>query len=289
MARLVLVPTILLTAIGVYGSMLWTLQISFTSSGILPTGNFVGLEQYFKLFQQDRWHVSYRNMFVLGGLYISVCMIFGFLLAVAMDQGIRGKNVLQTIFLYPIALSLIVTGLAWRWVLNPTTGLEYFVQGLGFSDFKFNLLTNPDLAILTLLIAAVWQGSGLMMAIIFAGLQSIDSELWRASRVDGIPKITMYRRVIIPMLTPVFLTCLVLLAMGVVKSYDLVVAMTGGGPGYATDLPAKFVVDHLFDRANIGRASAAAVLMLLTVIALLVLSSLATRWRQRHQSDERAA
>ncbi|MBN9364403.1 MULTISPECIES: sugar ABC transporter permease [unclassified Devosia] len=287
-AQLVLVPTILLTVIGVYGSMLWTLQISFTSSGLLPTGKFIGLEQYFKLFEQDRWHVSYRNMFVLGGIYMFTCLAFGLLLAIAMDQGVRAKNVLQTIFLYPIALSFIVTGLAWRWVLNPTTGLEYFVQGLGFSGFKFNLLNNPELAIFTLVIAAVWHGSGLMMAIIFAGLQSVDSELWRASRVDGIPKFTMYRRVILPMLLPVFLTCIVLLAMGVVKSYDLVVAMTGGGPGYSTDLPAKFVVDHLFDRANIGRASAAAVLMLLTVIALLVLSSVATRLRKHSQSDQGA-
>lgn len=286
-ARLVLVPTILLTAVGVYGSMLWTMQISLTSSGLLPTGKFVGFDQYAKLFELDRWGVAYRNMFVLGGLYTVFCLGFGLLLAIAMDQGIRARNVLQTIFLYPIALSFIVTGLAWRWVLNPTTGLEYFVQSLGFSDFKFNLITNPDLAIFTLVLASVWHGSGLMMAIIFAGLQSVDGEIWRASRVDGIPKLTMYRRVILPMLAPVFLTCLVLLAMGVVKSYDLVVAMTGGGPGYATDVPAKFVVDHLFERANIGRASAASVLMLLTVIALLFVSSFATRLRKRAQLAER--
>ncbi len=287
-AKLVLVPTILLTAVGVYGSMFWTMQISFTSSGLLPTGNFVGLEQYIKLFQQDRWSVSYRNLFLLGGLYIAFSLSFGLLLAIALDQGIRARSMLQTVFLYPIALSFIVTGLAWRWVLNPTTGLEYFVQGLGFTEFKFNLLTNPDFAIFTLVIAGVWHGSGLMMAIIFAGLQSVDSDIWRASRVDGIPKITMYRRVILPMLLPVFLTCLVLLAMNVVKSYDLVVAMTGGGPGYSTDVPAKFVVDHLFERGNVGRASAASVLMLLTVVVLLVVSSIATRLRKRAQLADEA-
>lgn len=285
-AKLVLLPVILLTAVGVYGSMLWTVQISFTSSGLLPTGKFVGLYQYVELFKQNRWTVAYRNLFLLGGLYIVFCLLFGTLLAVALDQGIRGKNILQTVFLYPIALSFIVTGLAWHWVLNPTTGLEFFVRSLGFEDFRFNLLTNPQLAIFTLVIAGVWHSSGLMMAIIFAGLQSIDGEIWRASRVDGIPKFTMYRRVVIPMLAPVFVTCLVLLAMQVVKSYDLVVAMTGGGPGYSTDVPAKFVVDHLFERANIGRASAASVLMLLTVVILLGCSSLASKWRARAQTEE---
>ncbi|OCJ14426.1 sugar ABC transporter permease [Rhizobium sp. AC44/96] len=286
-AKLVLLPVILLTAVGVYGSMLWTIQISFTSSGLLPTGKFVGLYQYVELFKQNRWTVAYRNLFLLGGLYTAFSLLFGTLLAVALDQGIRGKSYLQTVFLYPIALSFIVTGLAWHWVLNPTTGLEFFVRGLGFEDFRFNLLTNPQLAIFTLVIAGVWHSSGLMMAIIFAGLQSVDGEIWRASKVDGIPKLTMYRRVVIPMLAPVFITCLVLLAMQVVKSYDLVVAMTGGGPGYSTDVPAKFVVDHLFERANIGRASAASVLMLLTVIVLLGCSTLASKWRGRAQTDER--
>ncbi|WP_244499475.1 carbohydrate ABC transporter permease [Rhizobium sp. AC44/96] len=267
--------------------MLWTIQISFTSSGLLPTGKFVGLYQYVELFKQNRWTVAYRNLFLLGGLYTAFSLLFGTLLAVALDQGIRGKSYLQTVFLYPIALSFIVTGLAWHWVLNPTTGLEFFVRGLGFEDFRFNLLTNPQLAIFTLVIAGVWHSSGLMMAIIFAGLQSVDGEIWRASKVDGIPKLTMYRRVVIPMLAPVFITCLVLLAMQVVKSYDLVVAMTGGGPGYSTDVPAKFVVDHLFERANIGRASAASVLMLLTVIVLLGCSTLASKWRGRAQTDER--
>ena len=278
-ARFVLLPTILLTVVGVYGSILWTVNISFTSSGILPNSNYVGFAQYIELVQQDRWQVAYTNLFVFGGLYIAFCIGIGLLLAIAMDQGIRGRSVLQTLFLYPIALSFIVTGLAWRWLLNPTTGLEDFVQNLGFENFVFDWLGNPDMAIFTLVIAGVWHSAGLMMVIIFAGLQSIDGEIWRVGKVDGIPKYRMYLNVALPMLGPVFVTCLVLLAMNVVRSYDLVVAMTGGGPGYSTDVPAKFIVDHLFVRSNIGRASAAATLLLLTVIAILALTSLLSRKR----------
>lgn len=277
LARIVLLPTIILTVVGFYGSILWTVNISFTSSGILPTGKYVGLERYFELWGQDRWQVAYANLFWFGGLYIFFSIAVGMLLAIALDQGVRGRSMLQTIFLFPIALSFIVTGLIWRWLLNPTTGIESYVQGLGFENFSFSWLTDPGMAIFALVIAGVWHSSGLMMVIIFAGLQSIDVEIWRAGRVDGISRFHMYRGVVLPMLVPVLVTCLVLLAMNVVRSYDLVVAMTGGGPGYSTDVPAKYIIDHLFDRANIGRASAGATMLLLTVIAIIGLTSLLGR------------
>lgn len=280
-AKLVLVPTILLCAVGFYGSILWTVLISFTNSSILPRYEFVGLSQYITLFGMDRWHTAYTNMFLFGGFYIAGSLAIGTLLAIALDQGIRAQNIFQTVFLYPIALSFIVTGLAWQWFLNPTTGLQQFVRNMGFEGFTFDWLTRPGLAIYTLVIAGVWHSAGLMMAIIFAGLRSIDAEIWRAGRVDGIPRHRMYWRVILPMLKPLMLTCVVLLAMNVVKSYELIVAMTGGGPGYSTDVPAKFVVDNLFDRANIGRASAAATLMLLSVLIILLFSAWVQRRRVR--------
>ena len=268
-ARLALVPSILFCAIGFYGAMLWTVVISFTNSSIVPRYIFVGLAQYAGLFGMDRWHTAYTNMFLFGGLYIACSLAFGVILAVALDQGAKGRNLLQTVFLYPIALSFIVTGLAWQWLLNPTTGLQNYVRGLGFQSFAFDWLSSPDRAIYTLVVAGVWHAAGLVMAIVYAGLGSIDHEIWRAGRVDGIPRIKMYLRVILPMLKPVIVVCVVLLAMDVVKSYELVVAMTGGGPGYSTDLPAKFVVDNLFTRTNIGLASAAATLMLASVVMLL--------------------
>ena len=277
MARLVLVPTIVMCAVGFYGAIAWTVGMSFTSSSILPRYDFVGLEQYRELWGFDRWRVAYANMFVFGGLYVAGSLGLGIVLAIALDQGVRAQTAFQTAFLYPIALSFIVTGLAWQWFLNPTTGLQAFVRSLGWEGFTFDWLNRPDLAIYTVVIAGVWHAAGLMMVIVFAGLRSIDAELWRAARVEGIPRATMYLRVILPMLRPVLATCVVLLAMDVVKSYELIVAMTGGGPGYATDLPAKFVVDHFFDRADIGRAAAGATVMLLTVLAVLLVAPL-LRW-----------
>ena len=270
-------PTIVLCAVGFYGAIAWTVGMSFTSSSILPRYDFVGLQQYRELWGFDRWRVAYRNMFVFGGLYIAGSLGLGIVLAIALDQGVRARTALQTAFLYPIALSFIVTGLAWQWFLNPTTGLQEFVRGLGFAGFTFDWLNRPDLAIYTVVIAGVWHAAGLMMVIVFAGLRSVDAELWRAARVEGIPRATMYARVILPMLRPVLATGVVLLAMDVVKSYELIVAMTGGGPGYATDLPAKFVVDHFFERADIGRAAAAATIMLLSVLAVLLVAPL-VRW-----------
>lgn len=276
-AKLALLPTVVACVIGYYGSMLWTILMSFTSSTILPRYDFVGFDKYVELFGVDRWYRAFTNMFVFGGLYILCSLAFGILLAIALDHVRRGQNLLQTIFLYPVALSFIVTGLAWQWFLNPTTGVQQFVRSIGFESFTFEWLNNPDLAIYAVVIAGVWHASGLVMAIIFAGLRSIDAEIWRAGRVDGIPKHVMYWRVVLPMLKPVMVICVVLLAMDVVKSYELIVAMTGGGPGFATDLPAKFVVDNLFTRGNIGLASAAAAIMLATVLVILLGSRLASR------------
>ena len=211
-ARLALVPTMLLCLIGYYGSIAWTVGMSFTPSGVLPVYEWAGVAQYERLATEPRWHTAFANMFVFGGLYLGGSLAFGILLAIALDQGVRGRSLLQTVFLYPIALSFIVTGLAWQWFLNPTTGLQEFVRGLGFPGFTFDWLSSPDRAIFTLVIAGVWHSAGLVMAIVYAGLGSVDSEIWRAGRVDGIPRWKMYLRVVLPMLAPVILVCVVLLA-----------------------------------------------------------------------------
>lgn len=276
-ARFVLVPTVLLTLIAYYGSILWTIGLSFTPSKILPVWKFAGFSMYERLFGTERWLVAYKNLFVFGGLYVGLSLLFGLILAIALDQGIKGRTWLQTIFLYPIALSFIVTGIAWRWVLNPTTGLQDFVRSMGFPGFDLDLLSSPDLAIFTLVIAGVWHAAGLTMVILFAGLQSVDQEIWRASRVDGIPRSRMYLHVIIPMLWPVIVTCIVLLSMDVVRNYELIVALTDGGPGFSTDMPAKFIVDNYFARQNVGLASAAATVLLLTLAAIFGLIAVIRR------------
>jgi glucose/mannose transport system permease protein len=190
-------------------------------------------------------------------------------LAVFIDQNVRGEGVLRTLFLYPYAMSFIVTGVAWQWFLNPGLGLQKLVRDMGFESFTFDWIVNQEMAIYTIVIAGIWHGAGLTMAILLAGLRGVDEDLWKAARIDGVPKWRYYVSVVLPLLRPMVVTATVLLATGVVKLYDLVVAMTLGGPGIATEVPAKFVMDHLFERNNIALGTAAATIMLITVVAVL--------------------
>lgn len=269
MAKLVLAPTVLVVLVCFYASAMWTVYISMTRSFLLPTYAFAGGAQYERLFHTPRWQVAYGNMFLFGVLDIVGTLFLGTLLAVLLDRQVRFEGVFRTIMLYPLSISFIVTGLTWQWVLSPTIGVQNFVRGLGWTDFVFDWITQPDRAIYTLVFAGIWHQSGLIMAIMLAGLRGVDREIWRAIRVEGIPAWRAYLHIILPMLRPLLVTCVVLIAIAVVKSYDLVVAMTNGGPGFASDLPGKFVVDFEFERANIGQASAAATVMLGSVLAIV--------------------
>lgn len=247
----------------------WSIQLSFTSSKIFPNQDYVGLKQYYRLFSNERWAVSFENMLIFGVCLIAGALLIGFLLAVLVDQSIRWESAFRTIFLYPNALSFVVTGLAWQWLLNPSLGLPELFRHWGFTWFDLSLLTNRTTAIYAVAVAAIWQASGLVMALILAGLRGIDPDIWKATRIDRVPRWRTYLHVIVPMLKPIFLTAIVLLALSVVKGFDLVVAMTAGGPGNATEVPAKFVIDHIQIRANVGLAMAGATVMLVTVIAAL--------------------
>ncbi|MFN4126215.1 carbohydrate ABC transporter permease [Pannonibacter indicus] len=268
-ATLALVPTALIVLVVFVGCLLWTIRLSFTSSKLLPVLDWVGLQQYSRLFANERFLLSVENIAVFGLLFIAGCLILGFLLAIFIDQNVRGEAVFRTVFLYPYAMSFVVTGLAWQWFLNPTLGLQQIVRDLGFSTFRFDWLVNPQMVIYTLVIAGLWHGAGLVMCIMLAGLRGIDADLWKAARIDGIPVWRTYLSVVLPLLGPMIITAVVLLATGVVKLYDLVVAMTLGGPGIASEVPAKFVMDHFFERNNIGLATAAATAMLIAVASVL--------------------
>lgn len=270
-ALIALSPTWLISFVVYIGTVVWTFRISMTSSKLVPVYDFVGADQYERLLVNPRWLLALQNMVVFGAATIAGCLVLGFFLAVAIDRRIRGEAVFRTIFLYPYALSFIVTGLIWQWTLNPTYGIQATVRGWGWETFTFDWLVRADRAIYVLAIAAVWQASGLVMALMLAGLRNIDPAVWSAARVDGVPTWRIYLHIIIPELKPVILTATVLLGFLVVKVYDLVVAMTKGGPGNATDVPAKFVIDFLFQRANIGMATAASVVMLGAVIPFLLL------------------
>jgi glucose/mannose transport system permease protein len=269
-AQLALLP-MAITVLGVYiGTVLWSMRISFSSSRIFPKNDFVGWAQYERLFATERWIVSLHNVVVFGVLFIAACLVLGFLLAVLLDQRVRGENALRTVFLYPYAMSFVATGLVWQWMLNPELGIQSSVRSLGFPGFEFDWIVSQDKVIYTLVLAAVWQASGLVMAVMLAAMRGIDEALWNAARIDGVPRWRYYASIVLPQLGPAFGTAFVLLAVGVVKVYDVVVAMTQGGPGNASEVPAKFIMDNLFTRANVGLASAASTVMLMTVLALLL-------------------
>jgi len=268
-AAVALFPTALIVLVVYVGCMLWTVRLSFTSSTLLPKLDWIGLAQYNRLFVNDRFVTSAENIVVFGALFIAGCLILGFLLAVFIDQNVRGEGVLRTVFLYPYAMSFIVTGVAWQWFLNPGLGLQKLVRDVGFDTFTFDWIVSQEMAIYTIVIASIWHGAGLTMAILLAGLRGVDEDLWKAARIDGVPTWRYYLSVVLPLLRPMVVTATVLLATGVAKLYDLVVAMTLGGPGIATEVPAKFVMDHLFERNNIALGTAAATIMLITVLAVL--------------------
>ncbi|GLS18269.1 sugar ABC transporter permease [Labrys miyagiensis] len=269
MATVALLPAWIIVVVAYLGTMAWTVVISFTSSKLLPVYHFVGFDQYVRLFTSDRWQVSIWHLAVFGVLFIVLCLIVGFLLAVALDQKIRFENTFRTIFLYPYAMSFIVTGLIWQWLMNPDLGIQNTVRGLGWTSFTFDWAVNNNLAVFALVIAAVWQASGLVMALMLAGLRGVDTELWKAAKIDGIPSWRVYVSIIIPILTPTITTATVLLSISVIKVYDLVVALTNGGPGTSSEMPAKFVMDNLGQRQNIGLATAASTVMLITVICVV--------------------
>lgn len=269
-SKIAAIPMVLV-GLGVFvGGTIWTIVHSFTDSRLLPRLRWVGFDQYERLWSTRRWLVSIENLAIYGIVSLVLTMCLGFLLAALLDRKIRYEDTFRTIFLYPFALSFIVTGLAWQWILNPEFGIQSIIRNLGFPGFNFDPLYNPDLVIYGLLIAGLWQGTGLIMVIMLAGLRGIDEDIWKATRVDGIPVWKTYIVVIIPMMKPVFVTALVLVTSGIVKLYDLVVAMTSGGPGIASEVPAKFVYDTLFTRQNLGQGFAASTMMLVTVVIILI-------------------
>jgi glucose/mannose transport system permease protein len=254
----------------VYGTA-WTVLFSFTNSKLLPKTNFVGLDQYDRLWSNSRWLISIENLAFYGILSLVLTISIGFLLAVLMDQKIRFEDTFRTIMLYPFALSFIVTGLVWQWILNPDFGLQGIVRGMGWESFTFDPLQNPETVLYGLLIAGLWQGTGFVMCLMLAGLRGIDDDIWKAARVDGIPTWKTYLVVVIPMMRPVFITTLVIVAAGIIKLYDLVVAMTSGGPGgNASQVPAMYVYDYMFQAQNLGQGFAASTMMLLSVLIVLI-------------------
>ncbi|MGE7065144.1 carbohydrate ABC transporter permease [Agrobacterium tumefaciens] len=268
--KIVLAPSFAIVLLFVYGFIIWTITLSFTKSRILPVYQWAGFDAYERLWSQPNWYMALKNLGIFGGLYIFSCIALGLFVAILMDQRIRAEGVLRPIFLYPMALSFVVTGTAWKWFLNPGLGLENTMHNLGWESFKFDWLVNADMAIYTVVIAGVWQASGFVMAMFLAGLRGIDSEIIKAAQIDGASTFAIYRRIVIPMLRPAFLSAFIVLAHMAIKSYDLVIALTGGGPGNATELPSTFMYSYTFTRNQMAVGSSSAVIMLMGITAIIV-------------------
>ncbi|PCH82424.1 MAG: ABC transporter permease [Hyphomicrobiales bacterium] len=279
--KIVLAPSFVAVLIFVYGFIIWTGYVSLTKSRLLPKYDLEGLLQYRKLFATPRWDVAISNLFIFGSLFIIFAIIIGLVLAILLDQRIRIEGFIRTSYLYPMALSFIVTGTAWRWILNPGLGLQKAMRELGWESFTFDWLIDSEMAIYTVVIAGVWQSSGFVMALFLAGLRSVDQEVIKAAQVDGIPVHRIYISIIIPSLAPVFLSAFIVLSHLAIKSFDLVIALTKGGPGYATDMPATFMYAMAFSRGDVGLAAASATVMLATVAAVMI-PYLYSELRTRH-------
>ncbi|GHA10281.1 ABC transporter permease [Devosia pacifica] len=269
-AKIAATPMVVTVLVVFIGCTLWTIWYSFTDSRLLPTGDFVGFEQYERLFNTSRWNRSVSNLIWYGAFSLVLTLSLGFLLAVLLDQKVRFESAFRTIMLYPFALSFIVTGLVWQWIMNPTLGLQGTLRNMGWESFTFDWIAQSDMVIYALLIAGLWQGTGFVMVLMLAGLRSIDDDIWKAARVDGIPAWRTYLFIVLPMMRGVFVTAVVLVGAGIVRLYDLVVALTNGGPGIASEVPAKYVYDYMFTAGNIGQALAASTMMLVTVMIIIV-------------------
>ena len=268
--KIVLAPSFLIILVFVYGFIVYTVVLSLTDSKMLPSYNFVGLLNYSRLWALPHWWRAISNLAIFASLYIVICSVIGLFLAILLDQKIRGEGFLRPIYLYPMALSFIVTGTAWKWFLDPGIGLENTMHLWGWESFSFTWIKDRNYAIYCLVIAAVWQSSGFVMAMFLAGLRGVDNEVIKAAQIDGATTLTIYRRIIIPLMRPVFLSAFVVLAHLAIKAYDLVIALTGGGPGQATELPATFMYSYTFTRNQMGIGASSAVIMLIMIFSIII-------------------
>jgi glucose/mannose transport system permease protein len=275
------------------GGTIWTVAFSFTSIKILPLftpvdwwNKFNGFANYSRLFSTSRWmdcpvlskigtaawqlkcSGSFPNVITYAIFFITIVMVLGFIIAVLMDQKIRAEGVFRTIYLYPFALSFIVTGHVWAWIFSPEYGLQKAVRGLGWESFSFGWIADQKMVIYAIVIAGVWQGTGFVMALMLAGLRGIDEEIWKAARIDGIPTWRTYVQIVLPMMKPVLVTTFVFVASGAIRIYDLVLATTDGGPGVSSDVPSRYIYQNF--TANLGQSLAASTVMLLSMALILI-------------------
>ncbi len=281
---IVIAPSIVASFVYVFVFSGWTLYISLSDSTLLPSYAFRGFDNYVSLWGNRRWGVAYSNLFFFSAVYVTCAMAFGLLLAVLIDQKVRAESFWRTIFLYPLAVSFIVTGTVWQWLYNPASGIQFMVNALGWTDFKFALTTDRQNAIWAIIITGIWQSAGFAMALFLAGLRSVDQDLIKAAQIDGAGWFRTYRKVILPTIAPIFLAVAVVLLQFAIKTFDLAVALTNSGPGISTTFPATYVYDLMFQRGQIGEGAAAAMMILAALAVVLVPYSFYLVWRRRREA-----
>ena len=274
---LLIAPSLIAIAVFVYGFIGFTAFASLTKwDNLAPDFTFVGLQNYSRLFDTVRFQIDLRNTVTFTVFFLVLCLSLGFMLAVLLDRKIRGEAIFRSIFLFPLALSFIVTGVVWRWLLNPgsaelgSTGINLLLDTVGLGFLKTGWYTDPKIGIKAVVVAATWQMSGYVMAMYLAGLRGIPEELREAALVDGASEFQVYRHIIVPLLHPITLGAMIILGHISLKIFDLVVAMTGPGPGFSSDVPAFFMFDTTFRGNNFAQGAGIAVILLVMVAILIV-------------------
>ena len=267
-ATLMLIPGACIALLCFVVFTAWTALISLTDSRLLPNYQIAGWLQYRRLFASDHWWTATGNFVIYAACIVGGCILLGYALALLIDRGVRWGNVYRTIFLLPLSISFVVTGLIWRWLLEPGLGAQHALREAGWTSFTFDWLVRSDRAIYTIAMASIWQHVGIAMLVFLAALRGVDLNIWKIARVDGIPSWRMYVHVITPLLRPAFATAAMLLLCTAIKTFDVVVTLTSGGPGFSSDLPARFVVE-LMQRQELGMAAAGACLLLAAAAAAI--------------------
>ena len=301
MAIALIVPPVVAVAVFVYGFIGWSALVSVSEwDTVRPDYTFAGLDNFRALFDNFRFQIDIRNTVVFTLFFVVSCLTLGFVLAALLDRGIRGEGIFRSIYLFPMAVSFIVTGVVWRWLLAPRAGVNILAEKAGLSSLKYDWYTDPDviyvhsgsrlgealhtiglgfladpsygvpLAMVSVVIAATWQMSGFVMVMYLAGLRAIPEELKEAARMDGASELQVLRHVSLPLLRPVTLAAMIILGHQSLKIFDLVVSMTQRGPGFATDVPALFMFETTFQGNHFARGASISIVMLLTVSLLIV-------------------
>lgn len=282
--QLILAPSLVATLVYVFVFCAWTIWVSVSNSSDLPDYSFAGFHHYAELWVNLRWRIAYTNLFLFSVLYVIGTMAIGLTLAILIDQRIRAEALFRTIYLYPLAVSFVVTGTVWRWLFSPTTGLESMMHLLGWASFKFDWLVQREMAIYTVVLTGIWQASGFVMALFLAGLRSVDPDLIKAAQIDGASMPRIYRRIILPAISPIFIAVAVVLLQFAIKTFELVLAMTQGGPGISTTVPAIYVYDLMFQRGQLAEGAAAAIMILVALALILVPYTIWSNLRQRREA-----